>query len=292
MNALAVWARGWALIAVILLTRSGIGRGAAFEPLGFGAPAKGMGSAYTAVAQDASAIYWNPAALGLTTRVGLETGYEDLFGLGLLRYTSFAVAIPRVGLGSVGLALLRLDTASSANFLDYAENTYIASYGQRVVGPLYGGANVRYYRVNGYQGASGFGVDAGFLARFPEARLNLGFVIQELNRPKIRWGTGASDDLPRMVRLGASLGLTRFSQLALEGNWRDQESPVFRVGTAYELLSGGVVLRAGFVKPSAQATWNITGGGGIRIKWIEAHYAIEHRSELGNTQSLSVGLRF
>lgn len=271
---------------------TGRAEAAAFEPLGFGAAAKGMGGAYSAAGRDAEAIYWNPAALGLTTRVGLMAGHEDLFGLGLVRYATFGAAVPRIGLGSVGLALLRLDTTGDANFLDYAETTYIVSYGQQVAGPLYGGANVRYYHVSGIQGAGGFGVDTGFLAHFPETRLDVGFVVQEINQPRIRWGTGTTDELPRTVRLGAALGVSQFSLVALEGDWRGKESPVFHAGTAVELLEHIVIVRAGLVKPAAQATWNVTGGGGVRVKWIEANYAIEHRSDLGNTQSLSVSIRF
>ncbi len=53
--------------------------GATFLKLGAGARAIGMGSAFTGLSDDVSAIYWNPAGLGFTKRWELSFNYQKLF---------------------------------------------------------------------------------------------------------------------------------------------------------------------------------------------------------------------
>ncbi len=53
--------------------------GATFLKLGAGARAIGMGSAFTGLSDDASAIYWNPAGLGFTKRWELSFNYQKHF---------------------------------------------------------------------------------------------------------------------------------------------------------------------------------------------------------------------
>ena len=50
--------------------------GAAFEDLGFGARGPGMGDAFTAAADDADALYWNPAGLNYVPRLQETFGHN------------------------------------------------------------------------------------------------------------------------------------------------------------------------------------------------------------------------
>jgi hypothetical protein len=73
--------------------------------IGFGARAMGMGSAFTALADDATAVFWNPA--------GLENIYQQsvtLFYTQLLEgdYQFIGYALPTLNIGTFGMGLGRI----------------------------------------------------------------------------------------------------------------------------------------------------------------------------------------
>ena len=58
------------IIAVITLLLPGLASAQTFG--GIGARAEGMGGAFVAVADDATAVYWNPAGLGTGATFDLQ----------------------------------------------------------------------------------------------------------------------------------------------------------------------------------------------------------------------------
>ena len=96
-----------------------------FLHMGVGAQALGMGKAYTALATDATALYWNPAALAT------QNPYQVYFMHSVLFFdTNFdylAGSLPTRNLGSFGLGLLYLN---SGNFDQSNElNEELGSFG-------------------------------------------------------------------------------------------------------------------------------------------------------------------
>ncbi|MBD3271326.1 MAG: hypothetical protein GF384_02160, partial [Elusimicrobia bacterium] len=63
-----------------------------FLKIGLGPRAMALGEAYTAVADDASSIYWNPAGLGRVTSIQIMTGYDQL--LESITYGHVLIALP------------------------------------------------------------------------------------------------------------------------------------------------------------------------------------------------------
>lgn len=105
---------------------------AAFEDLGFGARAPGMGDAFTGVADDVSAVYYNPAGLASVERVKalashslFYTGLSDGSNLGL---SAAAVAAP-IGNGRNGTLGLAWQQFSLSGV--YYEKTGQASWGYK-----------------------------------------------------------------------------------------------------------------------------------------------------------------
>jgi len=84
---------------------------AEFLKVGAGARALGMGGAFVALADDASAVYWNPAGIVSVSTIQVEAMHAEQFG-NLINYDFVAVAFPVSGPGArkacVGAALIRL----------------------------------------------------------------------------------------------------------------------------------------------------------------------------------------
>lgn len=208
---------------------------AAFEDEGAGARAPGMGNAFTAIADDASAIHYNPAGLGLLTRPEAAMAHTRHF-MGLsdnselsTSFVGYAHPLKGGEKGTLGAAWQQfaLDPAS------YREQTVYLSYGRALAralgaGDLYAGVTAKYlYRSfgsfpeanNAMGGASGFnsvGADAaltgsrtagavdgdlGLLYRYRQ-HYAVGLAIQHANEPNVAFGSGESDRLARAVSLG------------------------------------------------------------------------------------------
>lgn len=76
------------------LTAQDAGQPGEFLRYGVGARALGMGRAFIAIADDVSAIYWNPGGIIRVERKEFTSMYTNLFYDS--RYTYFAIAIPRL----------------------------------------------------------------------------------------------------------------------------------------------------------------------------------------------------
>ena len=86
-------------------------RGGAFFALGVGARAQALGGAYTALADDISALYWNTA--GITRLDGFSAGLHASSLYGDLDIThTFVGAVMPLGLGRVGVSVNILDSGS------------------------------------------------------------------------------------------------------------------------------------------------------------------------------------
>src|SRR4051812_14148302 len=114
-------------IALLLLALSAGGsrlHAVAFDLTGTGARARSMGGAFVALADDYSAIYWNPSMLADLPKRELAFSYEDRYSLGLIGVSNLALAYPGIGPGGVGISWNRLATTHQVQDLNYSENTY------------------------------------------------------------------------------------------------------------------------------------------------------------------------
>ena len=158
---------------------------AAFVDIGYGARPMGMGGAFTAVSDDAHAIFWNPA--GLTTLQAAELTVMHTRQLGLIPYTMLAYAMP-IGLNAAGLGVL-----TSGNDV-LQETTLLFSFARKLQLPGLGatalGLNFRYRTAsfgNNSDGgenrsrgsASGYALELGALWRLGE-QLRAGFFLRDL----------------------------------------------------------------------------------------------------------------
>jgi len=220
---------------------------AAYDDLGTSARTSGMSNAFTAVADDAYAIYYNPAGLALIDQPQFVTTYS-LIVTGLsdgsnVQNSFFGYAQPlgdggRYGTAGVGWNYFSLDSL-------YRESSLFLSYGNRLTPddsdlPIYGGISGKYlYRsINPGSLASNSisntgqilaGVSDPLLQNGAKSNLDvdlgllwpvmphwdLGVDVQHLFAPNIAFTPGTTDTLQRNVKFGGAYR-TPFSTLAAD----------------------------------------------------------------------------
>jgi hypothetical protein len=144
---------------------------AKFLSIGVGARANAMGGAFTAVANDASAMYWNPAGIaGINQYEALFT-YTKLFADINLNY--FAAVIPVGDLGSLGFNVTALNIGdmevTTEYFPDGTGETFSAgsyafglSFAKMITVDFAVGISAKYVREDIYNSsASGLAFDIG-----------------------------------------------------------------------------------------------------------------------------------
>lgn len=111
---------------------------AEFLSHGVGARALGMGSAFVAIADDATATYWNPAGLTKVKKHSFSAMYSDtfssgegsFFSKGLVNYNFVNYVHQIEGIGSLGLSWIRLgvDDIPRTTFIDVDNNGFLGDY--------------------------------------------------------------------------------------------------------------------------------------------------------------------
>jgi len=205
-----------------------------------GARAAGMGEAFAGVADDASAVFWNPA--GLAHQYGRQITFMHVNWLqGLtsdLFYEFFAYRMSIEGVGTIGFHVIFLDLGEQQGMdeqgnptekFDSNEYALAASYGATVTDNLAMGVTLRFIRSNlsktgagaeqGSGQASAFAFDIGTLYTFPffNERLNWGMNISNMG-PKIAYIDAAqADPLPTNLKTGFAYKLInqKYNKLTL-----------------------------------------------------------------------------
>lgn len=189
-----------------------------------GARAIGMGESYVAIADDATASYFNPAALaGQTTRNVNFTHAKWLPGLADdLSYEFLAYSQPVEGWGNIGIngALLNLGEQTRTGERGEVLGTFssydlalAAAYGADIGGNMKAGIGLKFIRSNlADQGAgiergkgvgNSFAADLGFLWNITPS-LNFGAALRNLG-PKIAYiDASQADPLPQHIVLGVA----------------------------------------------------------------------------------------
>jgi tetratricopeptide (TPR) repeat protein len=186
---------------------------------GAGNRALGMGSAFVAAADDASALVWDPAGLGLVPRAELQVVQMNDLGLGL-RQSYAALALPSWRFGTAGLAFRSFGTGGierrdARNTLldEFSDSEFEATlgYGRALsTGLALGGAlKLQRQSLAGFS-ANGIGVDLGVRAlpgmllgvTAPWAsRWSWALAVRNAVEPSLRLDRESVPD-PRTVRSG------------------------------------------------------------------------------------------
>lgn len=248
------------------------GAAGAFLRLGIGGRALAMGSAFSAIANDPSASYWNPAGLAQIDvmhvmashqRMPLDRTFNMLSGtVPFGRRGSFGVTW--IGMGIDGIEARSSDSAQPDRVFAAFNNAFLLSYAVKLLPNLQIGATAKVIvqMLDEYD-SFGTGFDAGLLYQ-PVDAVRIGFSAQDLNT-KTRWSQSATESLPLVLRGGLAVALTGNLLLAADVSKSAGEAPAFAWGAEYLSMSqlplrlgynqNGLTGGAGFVMP-LQA-WNM-----------------------------------
>lgn len=258
------------------------GTGASLK-LGLGARAAGMADAFVSLADDAAAVYYNPAGLAYLTTSGLVSAYHVQSGIA----GYFGIGYAKHNLGAAVLTLSSGDIQGTDEFgnptevFHASEGAILLAGAARFQG-LALGITLKQYSQR-FADVSGSGLTADVGALYVGNRVRLGAVGRNL-AGGVGYSNGRYDAFERSFVAGVSTDVLQNFRVAA-----DYESDgTTRVGAEYVLdnftFRGGAMFRDG------QAC--LTAGLGVRSGVFAFDYAYQTHEVLPDVHRLSLAIRF
>jgi len=278
-----------------------------FVRFGIGARALGMGGAFVALADDSSAVYWNPAGLAFSQGFTLGGMYTDKFSQGIQyqfvslqgAFKEFSAALSLVRQAIEGIPFY--GEGENGTFSEY-QNLWLASFALEPITTEDGtaafalGANVKYYLHELLEGRGrGFGFDVGLLLRLYEewGALSLGAVSRDVRGTVIQWkGTGQepSNNVPWVNSLGICIA-TFEGKLRLVGDvdLAMGRSLLNRVHLGAEIWPVQALgIRGGLVRWLSNGQMLLSAGASFHLSEFSLSYAFVSHPVLGTSHLFSV----
>ena len=280
-----------------------------------------MGSAYSALANDVSAGYWNPAGLAQIEYPQIMLMHSEQFD-GVVNYNYGSFAMPLGTNRSLGIGLIRLgvddifvtkltnpELKLGATNKPYVERTIsdaeyalFLSYALRKSPKWSWGANVKIiHKSLGDYSAWGLGFDLATILK-PVGDLQIGLNLQDLTTTVLAWNTGAREIIIPTLKVGAAYPL----QLKGLGGYM---APAVDFDIRFEGRDYAAQFAAGPVSVDSHLGWeyqfrdvvalrlgsdigNFTAGAGIVWQKLQFDYAFLSHDDLGNSHRVSAKLSF
>ncbi|MBS1513888.1 MAG: PorV/PorQ family protein [Bacteroidetes bacterium] len=286
------------LFASKIFAQSGEGgEPGAFMKNGFGARASSLGNSFTAIANDVSAIYYNPAGLSTNTQLQVMGMYSNLFGaVSGLNYGNLGVS-KGFEFGTVGLGVIY----SSVSDIPYVENVsgpsgetfsdnemaLLFSFSRKVTDNLQIGLNTKIIRhsIAGFE-STGYGLDVALLSTIND-KFSMGLMIQDAIGAKIKLN-GREDVYISKFKLGAAYkiipSLTISPEIFITGN----KKLLFSIGSEYDIYKNMIKLRGGYnsIQDAGSA------GIGIKYSHVNLDFSYSRNGDLGNVSKFGFILEF
>jgi|GEM_PF-19811 len=303
---------GMAFVIAVLYTmsasalNSNVGTTSAnFLKIAPGARAAALGESYVAVADDSSALYWNPAGLALLTGPDALAMHLFWFAESNYDYIAYAQPVADVGIG-VSITYFGAGTIDAYSSSGEQVSTFSAydlcanmGAGTRLFNishtrELLGGINVKYIR-QAIEKSSGSGVafDLGLMAPKLIGRFSFGLNVQNIGT-KIKLGDEASP-LPFNVRFGTTADVSELLRIMADLNFPVDNN--VRAGVGFESNISFISARLGYFYrfgslEYSNALAGLTAGIGVTITTFGLDYTFAPYGNLGLTHRIAVFARF
>lgn len=269
-----------------------------FLKMGVGARGSAMGEAQTAVSEDVTASYWNPA--GLVNLRSQEVALMHYQLVESIRYQYASYGLPTNRYGTFGFGLSRLDYGSINGYTDgglpsgqvEASHMLVTGSWAKQVFPnnkISVGVNLKQLRseLAGFKGNVAM-MDAGLLGHIKDIRLAA--TLRNMGSDVTYDREGSA--LPQQTVLGAGLSALG-GNLTLALDWvKPKDNKAFVASgveyRVFEMLN----LRVGYNGKSDFVGNGLTYGLGLQFAQWNIDYALVPFGDLGNTNRVSVALRF
>lgn len=292
---------GWAI--------SGKGTTAAtFLKIGVGPRAVAMGEAFAAVADDSSAVHWNPAGLAQLDTPQITAMHVFWFQDMFYDHLSGALPLP-AGVGGLSLVYLNLGELSRSDASDQPEDPsrgqftaadlgFTAAYGFDFSAAMRLGAGLKVFSETiDSQSSLGWGLDLAFLYQLPWPGATFAAVMQNLGP-----ATSVADDyfrLPLNFKVGFAYRPLAKLLLALDYNQLLEQYGKISLGAEY-WFEDRLALRLGYqyqekTDPSelyselgSSGVAGLTAGLGVKYLNFRLDYAFVPYGLLGSTHRVAV----
>lgn len=253
-----------------------------FLKIGAGSRAVGMGGAFVSIANDASAMYWNPGGAGQLTQPELLVNHTRWIADIGFTYIGFILPVSGVGTFGMNVTAMTMDPMEVTRYGQENGTGETFKAGSYAIGFLYArqltdrfslGGNIKYIReFISQSSSSGFALDIGTLFITPFKGIRFGSSISNFGQKLQIFGKDllvtkdispiegnnesinaylATDhfDLPLFLRIGLSgeliqTGRTRLTW-AVDGIHPNDNSEYVNVGIELALLNEMVAIRGG-----------------------------------------------
>jgi len=273
----------------------------AFLKIGVGAKSVAMGEASTAVANDASAIYWNPAAvsklsqkeISLMHNVWLAGINHDFLGyVHPFSRFNFGIAVILLTMEPIPLTTMETTWLTTENFTANS-NAVLLNFSRKEKYFLWG-LNLKFVQEKIYNySASAYAVDLGALYYWQKFGLDLGLSVRNVGT-QMKF-IEESDPLPLEVRLGASHYLLKKKlMIGFDISQPIDNKTGLHLGLQYQLVNF-LLLRLGYKYKFGGNDIEGTGlsaGIGVNWKMLSFDYAFVPFGTLGDTHRISMSFRF
>jgi len=290
-----------------------------FLNFGTGARSQAMGSAFTGLCDDASAIYWNPAGLSRLPRNQLTFFNAPLWED--TNYMFMGYGHPTKKLGTFGIGFINLIsdefeyrktiTAYDEGIFHIQQMAFLLAYGRKFFPFLSSGLGFKIVQKrmplpDGEFSGGGFGMDLGLLYHpqdvkgesfFREQlrRLSFGVNLQNLIPPKVQMEANGDSCFQETYGLNLKMG-TSYTIRNLNPRWGDKLTINIDLNKPYlggvKVALGGeywfkntIAFRLGYGKNS------INCGFGFLYRWVQIDYGFTPH-DLGLSHRFSITLKF
>jgi len=249
-----------------------------------------MGGAYTSIADDGTALHWNPA--GLTRVEGHRLTISHVSWLSDAQYQYASYAAPAGSDATIGVALEQggadpWDNTGEGPF-ESGDFAGIVGYGRRVTTDIGVGADLKFLSSSlGDHGASSYAVDLGVLYRVGDAT-RVGAAIRNLG-PGLTFESDP-DPLPATLAVGVS-HLWHGVLLSVDLEKVNDLGATTRIGAEYAPVQY-LALRGGWIGGDENALSGLTGGVGLNWKEQWALDYAYRSSDLGGTHQFALSAGF